>query len=198
MKSPTEHLFGSKTRIKLLPLFLFNPQREFYVRELTRKLSEHINSIRRELSSLSKIGLLVSRQRDKRKYYRVNTNYVLFKELKNLFLRILTFPQERLAREIKKIGKIKFACLSGFFTQSPSRCDFLLVGEAKHDRLEKLIKKLEEEQNHEINYTLMSEAEFGYRKDLEDRFVRTILENENIILVDQTSRVKRDNAKSKV
>lgn len=187
MKSQLEQLFGSKTRTALLPLFLFNPEREFYVRELTRRLKGRINSVRRELDNLSKIKLLESRQRDKRRYYKVNKNFILFKELKALVLRAASVPQERLALDVKRVGRIKFACLSGFFTQSPSRCDFLLVGEVRRHRLEKLIKKLEREQDHEINYTTMSESEFLYRKDLGDRFIKTVLENEHIVLINQIS-----------
>lgn len=188
MKNILEHLFGSKTRTKLLPLFLFNPQREFYVRELTRKISEHINSVRRELASLSKVGLLQSRERDKRRYYRVNTNFVLLADLKTLFSHAVILPQERLAKEVKKLGKISFACLSGFFTQSPARCDLLLVGEPKRDRLAKFIKKLEEEQDHEINYTVMSVSEFNYRNNFYDRFIRSILDNQHVVLVDQLTK----------
>lgn len=197
MKNPLEHLFGSKTRTRLLPLFLFNPQREFYVRELTRKLSERINSIRRELDNLSKLNLLTSRFRDKRRYYKLNANFILIKELKALVSRAIAWPQEKLAREIKRLGRLKFVCLSGFFTQSPSRCDLLLVGSVSRNRLERFIKKLEQEQNHEINYTVMSEAEFGYRKDLEDRFLKAILSNERIILIDQITKKQKIPIKSK-
>ena len=46
-----DQLFGSKTRVKLLALFLTHPNESFYVREITRRLGEQINSIRRELAS---------------------------------------------------------------------------------------------------------------------------------------------------
>jgi predicted transcriptional regulator len=191
MKSYLEHLFGSKTRTRLLPLFLFNPQREFYVRELTRKVGERINSVRRELDNLSKLNLLTSRFRDKRRYYRLNLNFILINELKALVSRATAWPQEKLAREVKKAGRLKFACLSGFFTQSPSRCDLLLVGVVRRPNLEKFVKRLEREQNHEVNYTMMSEAEFYYRRDLDDRFLNIILDNEHIVLVDEISKKQK-------
>ena len=52
-----EQLFGSKTRVKLLKLFYSNPNRPFYVREITRKIDEQINSVRRELANLLSIGI---------------------------------------------------------------------------------------------------------------------------------------------
>ena len=53
-------LFGSKTRVKLLHLFLNNPNRAFYVREITRKIDEQINSVRRELANMLNIGIIKS------------------------------------------------------------------------------------------------------------------------------------------
>ena len=52
-------LFGSKTRVKLLHLFLNNPGQPFYVREITRKIDEQINSVRRELSNMLEVGIII-------------------------------------------------------------------------------------------------------------------------------------------
>lgn len=185
MKNLLESILSSKTRTKLLTLFMLNPEQEFYVRELTRKLNERINSVRRELLNLTKLGMLQSRSRDKRKYYSVNKNFIIFKELKALISKANTAPQRKLAKKLESLGKIKYACLSGFFTQSPSRVDVLLVGEISRKKLEKFVKKLEKEQGREINYTVMSTNEFNYRKDLEDRFLKTILDNEHVILINK-------------
>ena len=45
--TPLEKLFGSKTRAKLLQLFFSNPDKSFYVREMTRVINEQIHSARR-------------------------------------------------------------------------------------------------------------------------------------------------------
>jgi DNA-binding transcriptional ArsR family regulator len=185
MKGLLESILGSKTRTKLLTLFLLNPEQEFYVRELTRRLNERINSVRRELLNLTRLGLLVSRSRDKRRYYSINKNFIIFKELKALISRANTAPQKKLAKGLEDAGRIKYACLSGFFTQSPSRVDLLLVGETNRKRLEKFVKRLQKEQGREINYTAMSVNEFNYRKDLGDRFIKTILENEHVVLINK-------------
>ena len=54
---PLEKLFGSKTRAKLLALFFENTEKSYYVREITRVIEEQINSVRRELTNLSALGL---------------------------------------------------------------------------------------------------------------------------------------------
>src|ERR1700684_653146 len=80
-----EQLFGSKTRVKLLQLFYSNPNRSFYVRELTRKIDEQINSVRRELSNLLSIGIIVSDNTNNRLYYEVNQKFEYFTPLQQIF-----------------------------------------------------------------------------------------------------------------
>ncbi len=71
-----EQLFGSKTRVKLLQLFYKNPKRSFYVREITRKIDEQINSVRRELANLLSIGIITSDNSDNKLYYEVNQKFL--------------------------------------------------------------------------------------------------------------------------
>jgi len=80
-----EQLFGSKTRVKLLQLFYSNPNRAFYVREITRKIDEQINSVRRELSNLLSIGIITSDATNNRLYYEVDQDYEYYKPLAVIF-----------------------------------------------------------------------------------------------------------------
>jgi hypothetical protein len=80
-----EQLFGSKTRVKLLKMFYSNPNRSFYVREITRKIDEQINSVRRELSNLLSIGIIASDTTNNRLYYEVNQEYEYYKPLAAIF-----------------------------------------------------------------------------------------------------------------
>ena len=80
-----EQLFGSKTRVKLLQLFYSNPNRAFYVREITRKINEQINSVRRELSNLLSIGIITSDATQNRLYYEVNQDYEYYRPLAAIF-----------------------------------------------------------------------------------------------------------------
>src|SRR5579863_3794300 len=80
-----EQLFGSKTRVKLLKLFYGNPNRAFYVREITRKINEQINSVRRELSNLLNVGIITSDTTNNKLYYEVNQKYEYYQPLKLIF-----------------------------------------------------------------------------------------------------------------
>src|ERR1700759_2563502 len=80
-----EQLFGSKTRVKLLQLFYSNPNRSFFVREITRKIDEQINSVRRELGNLLSIGIIVSENTENKLYYEVNQKYEFYEPLAAIF-----------------------------------------------------------------------------------------------------------------
>src|ERR1017187_3626633 len=80
-----EQLFGSKTRVKLLQLFYGNPNRAFYVREITRKIDEQINSVRRELANLLSIGIISSNTNNNRLYYEVDQKYEYYDPLETIF-----------------------------------------------------------------------------------------------------------------
>ncbi len=78
-------LFSSQTRLKLLSTFLLHPEEEYFIRELTRLLGEQINSIRRELENLRRIGLVKPRHKNRKKYYKVDTDFIFFTELRSMF-----------------------------------------------------------------------------------------------------------------
>ena len=67
MDKSIEALFGSKTRVKLLNLFLTNPDKSFYVREITRLIDEQVNSVRRELKNLEEFKVVKSTTEDRKR-----------------------------------------------------------------------------------------------------------------------------------
>jgi Fe2+ or Zn2+ uptake regulation protein len=104
-----EQLFGSKTRVKLLHLFFSNPNRSFYVREITRKIDEQINSVRRELSNLLSIGIVKSNAADNnRLYYEVDQEYEYYQALAMMFGGLKIAPEVE-ATDDKTTGKAKKA-----------------------------------------------------------------------------------------
>jgi hypothetical protein len=203
-----EQLFGSRTRTRLLHLFFKNPQEKFFIRELTRKIDTQINSVRRELKNLRECGIIdevaddsssalkgnpqaarkTSRKSDStlRKYFQANRSFLLFDELKELFLKSPLLLQNRFVREISAFGTIEYALMSGFFVgRTDTPVDLLIVGDVDRHKLARLIASLEKEIDQEINYALMKIQEYHYRKSITDRFLFTILEGKKIVLVDR-------------
>ena len=183
-----KQLFSSNARVKLLKAFLLNPDEEFFIRELTRKLDEQINSIRRELDNLKKIGLLKSRLRNRKKYYFINKEFLIYPELRDMVIKAST-NDEQMARAISKMGEVDFLLLSGIFVGRDSSVDLLLVGDVEKRKLQAYLDKSPEGKK-DIKFTLISTKDFLYRLECKDKFVRDILLGEkNIILI---NKLKKD------
>jgi hypothetical protein len=187
-----EQLFGSKTRVKLLQLFYSNPNRSFYVREITRKIDEQINSVRRELANLLSIGIISSETTNNRLYYEVNQQYEFYPPLEQIFGGGVTAAPGAPAREnqatggIKSIGNVDLALYTGQFTRDEtSGIDVLIVGDVNSTKLTNYIAELEKQEGKELRFTVMAPQEFQYRRQVNDRFLSQVLNAKNQVLIDK-------------
>lgn len=195
-----EQLFGSKTRVKLLQLFMSNPNRSFYVREITRKVEEQINSVRRELSNLLSIGVITSDTQNNRLYYEVNQKYTYYEALAQMFgggkitakkhTKIDSTDEASheatLEADIRSLGNVQLALLTGQFTRDESSgIDMLIVGDINKTKLENFVSDLERAEKKEIRYAVFTETDFKYRKQINDRFTITVLDAKRQVVIDR-------------
>ncbi len=200
-----EQLFGSKTRVKLLQLFYSNPNRAFYVREITRKINEQINSVRRELSNLMSIGIITSEDSQNRLYYEVNQDYEHYPPLAMIFggMKATTVapaedktakkeakktpkaettpkvdvPAEHpMAKDFRALGRVELALLTGQFTRDNSAgIDVLIVGNVTEAKADKFMSELEKTENKELRYTVLPLDNYQYRRQINDRFISNVM-----------------------
>lgn len=189
-----EQLFGSKTRVKLLYLFYGNPNRSFYVREITRKIDEQINSVRRELSNLLSIGIIKSDTSGNKLYYEVNQKYRHYDSLRAIFAQASTKKEpaaaaaDDTAQKLQALGHVDFALLTGVFTRDKiAPVDVFIVGDVNRHKLDKLIAELEAEEGQELRFTVMNRDQYDYRRNLNDRFLTTVLDSKSTVLVDRVA-----------
>lgn len=183
-----EQLFSSRTRVKLLRLFLLNPPRPYFIREIVRKIDEHINSVRRELMNLERIGLLKASGDRLKKFYAVDETFSIYPELKELFFKAQVALERGVLDTVRSIGRVQLLVLTGFFAGlDDAQTDLLIVGSVNRPKLRRLLRKFQEGIDREVTYTVMSPAEFRYRNELTDRFLYHILENKKIVVVDTLS-----------
>lgn len=189
-----DQLFGSKTRVKLLHMFFNNVGHSFYVREITRKIDEQINSVRRELANMTKIGVVISNGVDNKIYYEVNQEYEYFGALGQMFsdakfppkvaIPVLTW-QDKLVRTLPSSTVIVASgALSG---SKKTDVDLLVVGPVAPTKLKTFVREFEEGEGRTLNYTSMPESEFKYRLGIRDRFLAAILEEPRMVLKDDAA-----------
>ncbi|HSX15224.1 MAG TPA: winged helix-turn-helix domain-containing protein [Candidatus Saccharimonadales bacterium] len=197
-----EQLFGSKTRVKLLQLFYSNPNRSFYVREITRKIDEQINSVRRELANLLNVGLITSDTSNNKVYYEVNQKYEFFPPLQEIFggggvkvrraapaakaSKAIELPLADETADLKALGNVEIAALMGQFTRDESTgIDVLIVGNVNQNALTKYVTELERQEGKDLRYTVFSLDDFTYRLQIKDRFMSNVQRSKKQILLDK-------------
>ncbi len=179
-------LITSKSRIRILNVFLTSPSSMYHVRELVRKTGDEINAVRRELAYLEKKGILVKEPRANRVYYSLSRNYPFYYDLLRLGSKSFGLGAEIIKNRVK-LGKIKYAMFSGKFARrikdKPDEVDFLIVGTIVLPELALLIREEERKLETEINYTVMTEEEFDFRKKKSDPFILSILSGSRVMLI---------------
>lgn len=188
-----DQLFGSKTRVKLLQLFYSNPNRSFYVREITRKVDEQINSVRRELANMLSVGIITSDSSNNKLYYEVNQKFEHYDALRSIFgsqsavaaVESVDGEPDDTVAQLRLLGSVELAFLSGVFTRDElSPVDILIVGDINRTRLRKFISAMEKEEGRELRYSCMDGDELDYRLDVHDRFIANAMNSKKTVLID--------------
>lgn len=172
-------LFISKVRVKLLQTFLAAPGEMYHVRELVRRTDEEINAVRRELAHMEQAGMVKKEQRGNRLYYWFRNDYLFYEDLLKMVVKTTGLGKE-IIKDRNRLGKITWVVFSGRFVKRRERTgnsvDMLVVGEqVVMPELAALVRKEEAHRGGEINYTVMSEEEFKFRKNRQDPFLMAIL-----------------------
>jgi hypothetical protein len=162
------------------------------VREITRKIDEQINSVRRELSNLLNIGIITSETTNNKLYYEVNQKFEYYEPLREIFgggvkKSVKKAADGDVAEEsgLDTVGRIDLALYTGQFTRDDSSgVDFLVVGDVNPNALKKYVGELEKQENKELRYAFMTLPEFTYRRQINDRFIVGVLGAKHQVLVD--------------
>lgn len=181
-----EELFVSRVRVKILQLFISNPDQLLHVREIVRRVSEEINAVRRELSRMEKFGMVASEWRANRRLYKFRKDYIYYRELVGLIAKSSGLGGS-LIKNKAKIGKLKFAFIATRFLRgviSPTdEVDVLVVGQIILPELQSIIADEQAKREHEINYSYMDEAEFHFRVRRRDPFILKVLVQPKVMLI---------------
>lgn len=185
VENPLERLFGSKTRTKLLQLFFGNPDKSFYVREITRVIEEQINSVRRELLNLDSVGIIKNETFDNKVYYSANMKHPYSHALTELFnAKTSTVSRDASVRRnswdemVQPVRKYLTAMLATNRQIGQDGIDLLIIGNDRTKKLTRWAEVVEKKQGKPLNYVILSDEDFAYRKSVRDRFLTDVLEME--------------------
>lgn len=172
-------LFGSVNRVKLVRLFLFNPEVAFTRQEIIRRAKVARGSVGKELRLLESIKLIKPNSKAGRnKAWQANPRFPVARELK--YLLDTEFGQHRteISTRFRGCGTIKLLVIAGILIGDPAgQVDLVIVGDGlKKGLVEQAVRILEAEAGRELVYALLDSKDFNYRLAASDKFVRDLLD----------------------
>ena len=103
-------IFASSARDVILRVFLVDPHRSYYQRQIEAATGQPLRAIQRELDRLTSVGLLYRHTEGNRTYYQVDTQFPLFPELRSMVLKTVE-PEERLRGLLACADDVRLAFL---------------------------------------------------------------------------------------
>ncbi|MGC1418279.1 MAG: nucleotidyltransferase domain-containing protein [Candidatus Acidiferrum sp.] len=176
----------SKARRNLLAYYFTNPAARLHLRDLAERLKVDPSNLSKELGRLEREGLFQAEVSGRQKYFQLNRDYPLFKEVRSIVAKTIG-AVPLIAESLKKIDGIDEAYLYGSFARgtqdAASDIDVLVIGAPRADALAEAVRRLEQQLGREINYTVLTAKEFRSRLARKDAFLVNIWHNKRITLI---------------
>jgi hypothetical protein len=200
MSKSVAHIFGGEVKVKMMRLFIFNPNQSFDANDVITRTKESPRQVRRELSTLLKSGLIRQRGASavakakgakkkrgkpapvvsrKSSSYTLNSDYEYLEPLADFLIDAAPITEKEIIKKFSRVGsKVVLILLAGVFTHNAeSRVDLLIVGDhLKKGSLTTAVSQIEAELGKEIRYAAFETADFKYRLSMYDKLIRDILD----------------------
>lgn len=181
-----QHIIPSKTRRKILALFFHNNNQSFHLRKVQREIGDEVNAVKRELDILEEEGILKKEKRINKMIFTLNPKYIFFDEFLRIFTKQNSFITA-LLNNLAKIGQVKYIVLSYKYARKQKIPEgeiyLLFVGAIVIPEVIALVAEEEKKFGSELNYTVMTEEEFVFRKKNNDPFIWLFLKQPKIMIV---------------
>lgn len=168
-------IFGGEAKVKIMRLFIFNPNSTFTVAEVATRAKVSPSAARREVLNLTKAGLIKKRARG----YNLNSSYLYLPAIGNFLIDATPLSEKEILKKMSKAGNLKLLLVAGVFLHDPdSRVDILIVGDnLKHTKIDSIVSSIEAELGKEVRYAAFETTDFQYRLGIYDKLIRDILDS---------------------
>jgi len=181
-------LFSGEGRVKVMRLFLFNPEMLFSPDQIMSKAKISKKEAKSELEKLKKAGMIKSRRAGKKVVvWHLDPDFEYLLPLQNLLINTRPLRPNEILRRLSNVGRLKMVIVAGVFIQNPdSRVDILIVGDnLKKGAIDRIMKTMEAEIGKELVFASFETADFHYRLGMYDKLIRDILDYPHQKLLDK-------------
>jgi hypothetical protein len=185
MTKSVSHIFGGEAKVKIMRLFIFNPDSVYEARTISDRTKERPILVRKRLNELMKAGLLKKRSRG----FTLDKEYPYLVALRNFLIDAGPITEKQIIKKFSKVGAVKLILISGIFLHdNEARVDLLVVGDhLKKNKIVSAISSIEAELGREIRYATFETADFHYRFGMYDKLILDILDAKNHKILNKLS-----------
>ncbi|HYC83404.1 MAG TPA: hypothetical protein VEB60_02580 [Candidatus Paceibacterota bacterium] len=188
-------LLGGPARVKILRMFVFNPDEVFDAKDLNARTKVTPPNVRRELNMLKAIKLVrpkvelrtVGKNKKKINGWQLNPNFSLTEPLRELLAAEMFPDYQLIAKRFAGMGKIQGLAIAGVFLRDErGYVDLVVIGEnLNRGSIEQTIRSMEAEIGKELTYAILTTDDFLYRLHSSDKFTRDLFDHPHKFLVDK-------------
>ena len=196
-------IFSGEERVKVMRLFLFNPEMLFSLDQIVDKTKISAKMAKEEIDILEKSGMIKDRKtvqtvgvkkrgktleiKKKISCWHLDPSFEYLMPLQNLLINTRPLRKEEILKRLSNVGKLKMVIVSGVFIQNQdSRVDLLIVGDnLKRGSIDRVVKLMEAEIGKELVFASFETADFHYRLGMYDKLIRDILDYPHQKLLDK-------------
>lgn len=185
-------ILGSVAKVKVMRLFLLNPEQGFEVSDVTDRSRINSSIARRMVSHLSAMDFIRKKaftkdiknertgkiKKKRAQGWFLNPEFPYIHELRQLLVEGDFFKHADLVKRFRPAGRIHLLVVSGIFLQhSGNRLDVLIVGDnLRRVAIQKAISVLESELGRELSYAVFDTNDFKYRVSMYDKLIRDVFD----------------------
>lgn len=182
-----ERLFSSKTRVKLLTIFLLEENGRFYLRELVKKTGAQLRSVQVELANLTEAGILVKEISGRQTYYRIDKRCPIISELRSILIKTAGLADVLREALAPLVGSIRIAFVFGSFAtdriRPESDVDVMIIGNTTLDEIVEALSAAEQKIGREVNPSVFEPKEFQERVEAHEHFMTSVLDEPKLFLI---------------
>jgi predicted nucleotidyltransferase len=164
------------------------------MQEIGRILGKKPGYFQRIINSMERDGVLVSERKANARYFKVNKEYPLYEEYKNIVFKTVGVVGS-IKEALQKAGGVNLSFIYGSYAKAKenylSDIDLIVVGKCNEDKLIKELDQLEELLKREINYKLYKLSDFKNQVRQRESFLLNILEDKKTMVIGDENELRK-------
>lgn len=191
---PGAVLFG-RTRRRVLGWLFGHADQAFYLREIVRRTGAAQGAVQRELSALTRAGLIRRTMRGRQVYFEANREAPVFAELQGLILKtvgVVDVVRDALAPVARRIvAALVFGSAARGDLRSDSDIDLLVIGDVPFAAVVDALSTAQARLGRDVNPTVYPLSEFRAKIRGRHHFLTTVLAEPRVFIIGSQHELER-------